>query len=125
MSSVLGTLKENVAYFFILVGVIWIGVTALTGAYLLVWPVIACIVAGVLQKFFPEMRLTWPWSVSAALLGLMVGVDQLHAWFPYLTSPFSTIAGEAVGLFAALLVVHAVLLYVGWGRPAVAKSAPS
>lgn len=125
MPSPFAVLRGNVAYFFILVGVIWIGVTVLTGSYLLLWPVVTCLAAGVLLKLFPLARLAWPLSVSAALLGLMVGLDQLHAWYPYLTGPFSSLAGEAVGLFAALLVIHAVLLYVGWQRPAAPKPAPS
>lgn len=117
MPSPLDLLKENVAYFFVVVGVVWLGVTFFAGSYLLLWPTATCLVAGGLFKALPGRRVTWAWGVSTAVLGLLVGVDQIHAWYPYIGGAFTALAGEAMGVFGALLVVHALLLYLGWARP--------
>lgn len=123
MSSALRPLLENTAYFFVAMGVVWLGVAAFTGSYLLLWPVLACVVAGLLLKLRPGRRFTWSWAVASAALGLLLAGYEVYVWSPFVGGAFSALAAEAVAVFGALAVVHVVLVYAGWVRPGAAKPA--
>ncbi|MDE1853554.1 MAG: hypothetical protein KGI38_07390 [Thaumarchaeota archaeon] len=122
MPEILGALKTNAAYFFLAVGVVWIGVAFVAGSLLILWPVAACLASGVLLKIRPGRRLTWAWVSSSATLGLLISAYQVYAWAPFLGGAFSTIAGTTLGVFAVLTVLHVLLLYAGATRPRPAKS---
>ncbi|MDG6909394.1 MAG: hypothetical protein JRN08_03400 [Nitrososphaerota archaeon] len=122
MSALLGTLKTNSAYLFFVVGVIWLAVAVLAGSALILWPVVACLLGGVQLRMWPGRRLTWAWAISTAVLGFLLAAYLVYAWVPYLGGAFSTVAGEASGVFAVLAVLHLLLFYSGVNPP---KAAPS
>ncbi len=125
MPSVLGTLKSNSAYAFLVVGVVWLAVAIFGGSLLTLWPVGACLVAGAMLKARPGRRFTWAWAVSSAVLGLLLAAYQVYAWAPFLMGAFSTLAAGALVGFAVLAVAHAFLLYAGASRQRAVKSGPS
>lgn len=116
-------LWKNADYFFIGMGVVWLGVVGLTLSYLLLWPVVVCIVAGVLLKQRPATRLTWSWAVASAFLGLLLAGYEVYAWASYITGAFSALAGEAMAIFGVLTVAQVLLVYAGWTSPKAAKPA--
>jgi len=122
---VLEVLKKNAAYAFLVVGVAWLGVAIFGGSLLTLWPVVACLLSGVMLKARPGQRLTWAWAVSSAVLGLLLSAYQVYAWAPYLAGAFSMLASGALVGFAVLAVAHAFLLYAGASRPKSVKSEQS
>jgi hypothetical protein len=123
MASVLGMFRSQAAYFFIVVGLVWGAVGVLISSYLTAWPVVACLVAGVLLKIKPGYRLTWAWAIATASMGFLVSAYQVYAWAPFLGGAFSTLAGETLAGFAVFAVVHVLLFYAGVARPKAVKSA--
>jgi hypothetical protein len=113
MSSVIGRLRGFAAYFFIVVGLVWAAVGALTGSALVAWPAGACFVGGAFIRFLPGRRLTWAWGLSTAAMGFIVSIYQIYAWSPLVGGAFSTLAGTALGGFAVFAVVHVLLFYAG------------
>ena len=123
MPLILDTLRANVSYAFIVVGLAWLAVAVLAGSSLILWPVGVCIVSGVALRMWPGERLTWAWTVSSAVLGFLLSAYQVYAWAPFLGGAFSTLAGGAVVGFAAFAVAHLFLFYAGLRPKSV--SAPS
>ena len=113
MSSVFGVLKGNAPYFFIAVGVAWGALGAFIGSFLVAWPVVACVAAGVLMRQMPGHRLTWAWAIATAALGFIASIYQVYAWAPLVGGAFSTLAWASIAGFAAFAAVHVLLLYVG------------
>ncbi|MDG6916729.1 MAG: hypothetical protein JRM85_03950 [Nitrososphaerota archaeon] len=110
-------LRGYAPYFFWVIAVVWVAVGVEGGSTLIAWPVTACAVSGVLLKLRPGWRLTFSWSVSSAVLGLLISVYQVYAWSPLLAGDFSSLAASALGVFTVLAVVHVFLLYAGAAKP--------
>jgi hypothetical protein len=125
MPKVLDSFIANSAYAFLLVGLAWLGVAILSASLLLLWPVVACLLSGVLLKVRPGLRFTWAWAVSSAVLGLLLSAYQVYAWAPYLGGAFSTLAEGTLAGFAVLAAAHVMLLYAGALKPKSTKSMPS
>lgn len=113
MSALLGTLRGNSSYLFIAVGVFWLGVAVAAGSALILWPVIACVLGGVLLRVWPERKITWAWAVAAAVFGFLLAAYQVYAWLPFLGGAFSGIAAVASVVFVVFALLHVLLLYVG------------
>ncbi|MBI3858755.1 MAG: hypothetical protein HY296_00730 [Thaumarchaeota archaeon] len=109
-------LKENLSYAFIAVGIVWLVVAFVVSA-LLLWPVLACILSGLLLRIRPGMRLTWALVKSSAVLGFLLCAYQVYASFPWLGGAFATVAEVSLGLFAVFAVVHLALLWSGSPKP--------
>ena len=112
MPSVLERAKTNGRYLFIVVGFAWVGGVYLAGP-LLLWPVFACIVAGLLLWFRPELRLTEPWARASAVMGLVLSAYQAYLAIPLLSGTLSTVAAGALAAFTVFAVVHLFLLWLG------------
>jgi hypothetical protein len=113
MSALLGTLRGNSAYVFIAVGVLWLAVAVAAGSALILWPVFACVLGGVLLKMWPTGRLTWAWTISTAVFGFLLAAYQVYAWLPFLGGTFSGIAAVASVVFFVFALLHAFLFYAG------------
>ena len=122
MSKLFEPLVSNSPYFFIAVGVIWLAIGVLTGSALVLWPVIACVAAGVMLRQMPSFRLTWAWVVATATMGFLISAYQVYAWAGLLGGTFSSIAAGAFATFAIFAVIHLFLLYAGTAKPAVKES---
>jgi hypothetical protein len=118
-------LVANSAYAFVVIGVAWLGVAVLTGSALVLWPVVACLAGGFQLKLWPSGRMTWAWAISSAVMGFLICVYQVYAWFGFLGGAFSTLAAASVAGFLVLAMAHVFLLYAGMAKPKVAKSASS
>jgi hypothetical protein len=125
MPPLLEALRKNTSYFFIAVGVAWLVVAALTGSVLVLWPVVACVAAGVLIRVIPGGRLTWAWTIASAALGLLLAAYEVYAWAPFIGGTFSTLGIEGTVGFGAFTVVHLLLFYSGWGRRKAVGTAPA
>ena len=121
MPNVLGVIRTNSAYAFLLMGVVWLGIAVVAASSLLLWPVVACLLSGVMLRMWPGNRLTWAWAVSSAVLGFLLSAYQVYAWVPFLGGAFSALAGGALAGFAVLAVAHVFLLYAGASRPKAPK----
>lgn len=121
MPSFFELLRSNVAYFFILVGVIWLAVAVLGDTVLLAWPVVACFASGALLKLVPGNRFTWAWVLSTAVLGFLISIYQVYAWAPLVGGAFSTLAGSTVAAFLVLAAVHVLLFYSGATGPNITR----
>lgn len=113
MSKISGTLRSNAAYAFLIVGAVWLGVAVNVRSYLVLWPVLTCLLSGVLLKVRPAERLTWAWTSSTAVLGLILSAYQAYAAVPLVGGPFSSTASLALGGFSAFALAHLLLLYAG------------
>ena len=118
MSKVFGTLRSNVAYAFLAVGAVWLGVALNLHSYIALWPVLTCFLSGVLLRMRPGDRLTWAWTSSSAVLGLLLSAYQAYAAVPLLGGTFSSVASISLGGFAVFALAHLVLLYAGNSAPA-------
>ncbi len=121
MPKVLDLLKANAAYAFAVAGIAWLGVAYLVGSLLVIWPVLTCLVSGLLLKVRPKERLTWAWASSSAALGLLLSGYQASVAAPLITGTFSSIAVVSLAGFTAFAIVHIFLLYAGYspsGQPA-------
>jgi hypothetical protein len=125
MPKVLDMLKVNAPYAFIAVGVAWLAIAVATAAGLVLWPVVACFVAGALLKLRPALRVTWAWALATASLGFLLSAYQVYAWAPFLGGTFTAVAGAALVLFAALALAHIFLFYLGASKPKAPKSGSS
>jgi len=125
LPNVLGVIRTNSAYAFLLIGVVWLGIAVIAASPLILWPVVACLLGGVMLRMWPANRLTWAWAVSAAVLGFLLSAYQVYAWVPFLGGHFSALAEGALAGFAVLAVAHVFLMYAGASRPKAPKSGPS
>jgi hypothetical protein len=123
MPKFLDTLVSNIAYAFIVVGVIWLVISILSDSSLILWPVVACIAAGIMLREWPSGRLTWSWGVATAVMGFLLSAYQVYAWLSFLGGAFSTLAVVSVIGFAVFAIVHVFLFYAVTSRPGVAKAA--
>jgi hypothetical protein len=120
LPKVSDTLKSNLPYEFVAVGVVWTVVAVGLGLAVVLWPALTCYVAGLLLKFLPSERITWPWAISSACLGLLVSVYQVYVAIPFVSSAFSLVGTETLVGFVVFSLVHLVLLYFGYspvGKP--------
>ncbi len=122
MPKVLDALRANSAYAFLVVAAVWLALAVVAGSILLLWPVIACAVSGVMLKARPGHRFTWAWVIASAVLGLLISAYRVYAWVPFLSGAFATTAGISLAAFAVLAAAHVFLLYAGWSRPKAVKS---
>jgi len=106
-----GFLKSYLPYEFTAAGIVWAVVTFYLGLAIILWPTITCIGAGVLLKSFPSGRLTWSWTISSAVLGLLLCSYQAYAAIPFAVGAFSDVALETLGAFIIFAIVHIMLLY--------------
>jgi hypothetical protein len=123
MPKLLDILKENAAYAFAVVGVIWLVVAVFAGTPLLVWPVVACFASTGLLKLRPADRLTWAWATSSSVMGLLISGYQAYFWAPLVGGSLSSVASLSMAGFLVFAVVHLLLAYVGGFRPGAAKLA--
>ena len=114
MPKVFDILKSNLPYEFIAVGVAWTVVAVGLGLALVLWPALTCYVAGLLLKFVPSQRITWPWANSSAVLGLLVSAYQVYVAVPFVSSTFSLVGTETLVGFVVFSLVHLALLYFGY-----------
>ncbi len=111
MPSPLGVVKGNAPYAYLVAGLIWLVVVYATGSVLLLWPVVACLLGGLLLRMMPGRRLTWAWATAAATMGLLLALYQAYTAAPLVFGSFSTIAGASLVAFGVFAVVHLILLY--------------
>jgi hypothetical protein len=121
MPKVLDRVRDFSSYAFVGIGLVWLAIAFLAGSALLLWPVIACVVGGVLLRLRSGGRLTFAWASSAAIMGLVLSGYQVYQWMPFLGGTFNVLAAESLGGFAAFAVVHFVLLYSAASRPKTAR----
>ncbi len=117
MPRILDALVTNAPYAFIAVGVVWVAVAVLAGSAMVLWPVVACLAAGIQLKMWPGRRLTWAWAVSTAAMGLLLSAYQVYAWLGFLGGAFSTLASASLVGFIVLAAAHVVLFYAGTAKP--------
>ncbi|MDG6910209.1 MAG: hypothetical protein JRN08_07550 [Nitrososphaerota archaeon] len=125
MVDIAAMLRRYTAYFFIVVGIVWAAMGALTGTVLLAWPAVACIAGGLMVKLLPGRRLTWSWGLATASMGLIVSLYQVYAWAPLLGGAFSAVAGTTMVAFLLFALVHVLLFYAGAGFSGAIKSETS
>jgi hypothetical protein len=118
MPRVSGALRSNAAYGFIAVGAVWAAVAFATRSYLVLWPVLTCILSGVFLRMRPGGRLTWAWSASSAVLGLLLSGYQVYVAAPLVQGTFTSIASLSLVGFSLFALVHVLLLYAGTSAPA-------
>jgi hypothetical protein len=116
-------LVANAPYFFIAVGVIWLAIAFLTGSALILWPVVACAVAGLMLRRMPSHRFTWAWVVATASMGFLICAYQVYSWAGFLSGTFSGLAAGSFVSFAVLAVLHLFLFYAGTTKPGVREAA--
>jgi hypothetical protein len=114
MESASALIRKNLAYAFVVFGLIWLGIALLAGSALILWPAVACGVGGVLLKLRPSSRLAAAWAPAAALLGLLLCAYQVYAAVPLLSGAFITIASTSTSLFVILGLGHVYLAYASY-----------
>lgn len=119
MPSVYELLKKNLAYVFVAAGVVWLALSALTGSLLLLWPVLAFVVSGVLLKVQPDAKLTGAWASASAVMGVAICGWQAATAAPMVTGAFATLAAASTVGFLVFAVAQLVILAAafGAGRP--------
>ncbi len=122
MPKLLDPLVANAPYAFIVVGVIWLALAALTGSALILWPVIACIAGGLMLRQWPSRKLTWAWVVATAVMGFILSAYNVYAWASFLGGAFSTLAAASTIGFVVFAVAHLLLFYAATAKPGVAKA---
>jgi len=122
MPKLLDTLVANAAYAFIAAGVIWLAVAVLGDSSLILWPVVACIAAGIMLREWPSGRLTWSWAVATAVMGFLLSAYQVYAWLSFLGGTFTTVAVASVIGFAVFAISHVFLFYAATSKPGIAKA---
>ena len=73
----------------------------------------ACLAAGLLLRFRPDLRVTEAWARASAVLGLVLSAYQVSAALPLLSGTSSTVTVIAVGAFSVFAAVHVFLLWAG------------
>jgi hypothetical protein len=114
----LEVLKANRPYAYVAVGVVWLVFAFVTGSFLLLWPVVACVLGGALLRLRPVLKLTWAWTTAAAVMGLLLALYQMYASVPLLFGAFALVAWASLVVFLIFAVGHFLLLYVGSAGPA-------
>lgn len=114
MQSALGKVRKNLAYVFVLFGIIWVAVAFLAGSLLVLWPAAACIAAGLLIKMRPSSRLSIAWGPAAAILGLLLCAYQVYAAAMLVSGAFVTVAGASVVIFFILGLGHLYLAFASY-----------
>jgi hypothetical protein len=114
MQSALDFVRKNLAYTFVIFGVIWVAVAFLAGSLLVLWPAVACMGAGVLMKVRPSTRLSIAWGPAAAILGLLLCAYQVYQAIPLLTGAFVTVASASVVIFLLLGLGHVYLAFASY-----------
>ena len=112
MSSALGTFRANLPYGFVVMGVLWLVVSVLDSSVLLLWPVAACLVGGVLLRMRPRGRLSWAWATAAGVMGLVLALYMAYVAAPLLTGSLSTVAAESVVVFSLFSVFQFLLVFL-------------
>jgi hypothetical protein len=113
MPDILGAMRTFVPYEFVAVGLVWLVLTFVSSAPVVLWPAVTCVVGGVLLKARPGDRLTWAWSTASALLGLLVSAYQVYYWAPLVGGTFAGLAAISVGGFTVFALAHVLLLLAG------------
>ena len=121
MPTLYEKLKSNAAYTFLVVGAVWLAVALNVHSYLALWPVGTSVLSGALLKMRPGERLTWAWTSSSAVLGLILSAYQAYVAYPLIGGPFTSVASISLGGFSAFALVHLFLLYVGGSASAETK----
>lgn len=113
MSRISGTLKSNILYAFIVVGVVWGIVAFNTGSLFVLWPVVTCFLSALLLRLRPGERLTWAWVTATAVLGFLLSGYQAYVAAFLVGGALSSVASLSLAGFLAFALVHLVLLYAG------------
>lgn len=111
MQSVASFARRNLAYVFFVFALIWLGIAALAGSALILWPVLACGASGVFLKFTPASALAAAWPTASALMGLFLCGYQVYVAAPLVSGAFTTIAAISVVAFLVLGLGHVYLAY--------------
>ena len=119
MQSGLDFVRKNLAYLFIVFGVVWVVAAFLAGSTLALWPAVALVVAGLLKKVRPNTRLSIAWGPAAAILGLVLCAYQVYAAIPLLTGDFATIAVASLVIFLVLGLGHVYLAVASYSSAPV------
>ena len=110
MQSLSGMLRNNLPYLFVVVGAVWLGFVVVTGSTLLLWPVLACVISGVLLRIAPLSNFTAAWVGASALMGLVLSVYQAYVATALVTGRLAEIAWISLAAFVIFGVVHLYLL---------------
>jgi hypothetical protein len=110
MQALSGTLRDNLSYLFIVVGTVWLGLAYVTGSLLLLWPVVACVISGVLLKAAPSAKLTVAWAGASALMGIVLSAYQAYSASPLVAGQFAEIASLSLVGFVLFGLAHLYLL---------------
>ena len=116
MQSLAGTIRNNTAYVFVVAGIVWLAAVVLTGSLLVLWPVVACVLSGVLLRMYPGSRFTAAWASASALMGIALSAYQVYAAAPLVSGTFETIAGTSIVAFLLFGLFHVYLLAVSGSR---------
>jgi hypothetical protein len=114
MQSAFSFVRKNLAYTFVVFGAIWVVIAFLAGSALVLWPAVACVVAGILLRAMPGSRLAIAWGPAAAILGLLLCAYQVYAAIPLLTGAFVMVASVSVVVFFLLGLGHAYLAFASY-----------
>jgi hypothetical protein len=114
-------IRANLAYLFLVAGVLWFGIIYLTSSLLILWPAVACVVGGLLLKLVADNKISNIWAISSALLGFILAAYQAVAAVPLLVGAFSIIAIASLVLFLVFAVLHLFLLYGAGVQPEEAE----
>lgn len=117
MLSPMEPVRANLAYLFLIAGVIWFGMVYVTSSLLILWPAVACLVGGLLLKLRAESKLSNPWAVSAALLGFLLSGYQAYMAVPFMVGAFALVAVPSLVLFVVFAILHLFLLYGSGVQP--------
>ena len=119
MQSAVSFVKKNLAYVFIVFGVVWVAVAYLAGSALVLWPAVACVAAGVLLRLKPNSRLSTAWPPSAAALGLLLCAYQAYVAATLLLGAFAVIASASLVVFVLLGLGHLYLVVASYSATSV------
>ncbi len=111
MKSAASLARRNLAYLFVVFALVWLGIAAITGSLLVLWPVLACAASGALLKLRPASGLTASLPTASAAMGLFLSAYQVYVATPLLAGAFSVIAGISVASFVVFGIGHLYLAY--------------
>jgi len=118
MAGITEAVKKYLAYIFIVLGIVWVGIILAGGALLLLWPAVTSIVSGALLLLRPERKFSRALAKASALYGVLLAGYQAYVAAPLLGSFFSTFATYSVASFAVIALLYLALLYASFGSPA-------
>lgn len=116
MQVLAGRLSSNLPYLFIVVGVVWLGFAFLTSSYLLLWPVLACVISGVLLRTSPASNITAAWAGASALMGLVLSAYQAYVASSLVGGQLAEVAWASMAVFVVFALVHLYLLVASSSR---------